>query len=239
MLRNPAFLLPSMLMPVFFFTAFAGGLVAVSNSPGFDYPSYTTFQYVFVLIQSAVFGGVFAGFSIAADFESGFARRLMLGTRGRSALVIGYTISALARAFIVWGVVTVIALLAGAEVTGSGLDITETISVAMLTNIAALLFSCGVAMRMRTMQAAPLIQLPAFLLIFTAPGLRAPRAPRGMGRLRVGLQSPDRGAGGLAPMGDRRVPRGAPRLRRGVRPCRARWGLGDHGPAGAPSARRP
>jgi ABC-2 type transport system permease protein len=169
MLRNPAFLLPSMLMPVFFFTAFAGGLVAVSNSPGFDYPSYTTFQYVFVLIQSAVFGGVFAGFSIAADFESGFARRLMLGTRDRSALVIGYTISALARAFIVWGVVTVIALLAGAKVTGSGLDITETISVAMLTNIAALLFSCGVAMRMRTMQAAPLIQLPAFLLIFTAP----------------------------------------------------------------------
>ena len=169
MLRNPAFLLPSMLMPVFFFTAFAGGLVAVSNSPGFDYPSYTTFQYVFVLIQSAVFGGVFAGFSIAADFESGFARRLMLATRGHSALVIGYTISALVRAMIVWGVVTVIALLAGAEVTGSGLDVTETISVAMLTNIAALLFSCGVAMRMRTMQAAPLIQLPAFLLIFTAP----------------------------------------------------------------------
>ena len=148
-------------MPVFFFTAFAGGLVAVSDSPGFDYPSYTTFQYVFVLIQSAVFGGVFAGFSIAADFESGFARRLMLGTRGHSALVIGYTISALFRAMVVWGVVTVIALLAGAEVTGSGLDITETISVAMLTNIAALLFSCGVAMRMRTMQAAPLIQLPA------------------------------------------------------------------------------
>ena len=57
MLRNPAFLLPSMLMPIFFFTAFAGGLVAVSDSPGFDYPSYTTFQYVFVLMQSAVFGG--------------------------------------------------------------------------------------------------------------------------------------------------------------------------------------
>lgn len=169
MLTNPAFLLPSMLMPIFFFTAFAGGLVAVSDSPGFDYPSYTTFQYVFVLMQSAVFGGVFAGFSIAADFESGFARRMMLATRGRSALVIGYTLSALVRAALVWVVVTVIALLAGAEVTGSGLDILETLSVAMLTNIAALLFACGVAMRLRTMQAAPLIQLPAFLLIFTAP----------------------------------------------------------------------
>jgi len=169
MLTNPAFLLPSMLMPVFFFTAFAGGLVAVADSPGFDYPSYTTFQYVFILMQSAVFGGVFAGFSIAADFESGFARRMMLATRSRSALVIGYTLSALVRAALVWVVVTVIALLAGAEVTGSGLDILETLAVAMLTNIAALLFACGVAMRLRTMQAAPLIQLPAFLLIFTAP----------------------------------------------------------------------
>ena len=169
MLTNPAFLLPSMLMPIFFFTAFAGGLVAVADSPGFDYPSYTTFQYVFVLMQSAVFGGVFAGFSIAADFESGFARRMMLATRGRSALVIGYTLAALARASIVWVVVTMVALIAGAEVTGNGLDILGTLSVAIFTNIAALLFACGVAMRMRTMQASPLIQLPAFLLIFTAP----------------------------------------------------------------------
>ena len=170
MLRNPAFLLPSMLMPVFFFTAFAGGLVAVSNSPGFDYPSYTTFQYVFVLIQSAVFGGVFAGFSIAADFESGFARRLMLGTRGRSALVIGYTISALVRAMIVWGVVTVIALIAGAEVTGSGLDVTETSgSRDAHEHRRPPVLVRESPMRMRTMQAAPLIQLPAFLLIFTAP----------------------------------------------------------------------
>ncbi len=169
MLRNPAFLLPSMLMPIFFFTAFAGGLVAVADSPGFDYPSYTTFQYVFILIQSAVFGGVLAGFSIAADFESGFARRLMLATRSRSALVIGYTASALVRAILVWAVVTAIALVAGAEVTGNGFDLLGTLALAMLTNIAALLFACGVAMRLRTMQAAPLIQLPAFLLIFTAP----------------------------------------------------------------------
>ena len=98
MLRNPAFLLPSMLMPIFFFTAFAGGLVAVSNSPGFDYPSYTTFQYIFVLMQSAIFGGVFTGFAIAADFEFGFARRLLIAAHNRSALIAGYVLTALVRA---------------------------------------------------------------------------------------------------------------------------------------------
>lgn len=169
MLTNPAFLLPSMLMPVFFFVAFAGGLVAVSNSPNFDYPNYTTFQYVFVLIQSAMFGGVFAGFSIASDFETGFSQRMMLATRNRGALIVGYTLSALARATIVWTVVTVIALIAGADVTGNGLDLVSTLLVAMLVNMAALLFACGIAMRLRTMQAAPLIQFPMFLLIFTAP----------------------------------------------------------------------
>ena len=82
--HNPAFLLPSIIFPLFFFTAFAGGLSNIGNVPGFDFPSgYTAFQFVFVLLQSAAFGGVFTGFGIAADFERGFARRLLLGAPNR------------------------------------------------------------------------------------------------------------------------------------------------------------
>lgn len=166
---KPQFLLPPLLMPIFFFVAFAGGLSAVSQAPNFDYPSYTTFQYVFVLMQSAVFGGVFAGFSIASDFESGFARRMMLATRNRNAMIVGYAIAALVRALLVWVVVTIVALPSGAEILGSGIDLLGILTIAMFLNIAGLLFACGMAMRLRTMQAAPLIQLPAFLLIMTAP----------------------------------------------------------------------
>ena len=169
MLSNPAFLLPSILMPVFFFTAFAGGLSAISNAPTFDYPDYSTFQYVFVLIQSAMFGGVFAGFSIAADFERGFARRMLLATRSRSALIVGYSLAALARATIVWTIVTILALATGASIDPTVTDAIGLVLLVALVNSAALLFAAGVAMRMRTMQAAPLIQLPAFLIIFTAP----------------------------------------------------------------------
>ena len=47
--------------------------------PNFDYPpGYTAFQFVFVFLQSAAFGGVFTGFAVARDFDSGFARRLLL-----------------------------------------------------------------------------------------------------------------------------------------------------------------
>lgn len=169
MFTNPAFLLPSLLMPIFFFTAFAGGLSAVGNSPGFDYPDYTTFQFVFVLLQSAVFGGVFAGFSVAADFETGFSRRLLLGVRARTALITGYVLAALGRALVTWTVVTAVAVVAGIEVSGSGLDLASLLLIAVFLNIAAMLFSAGIAMRLRTMQAGPLIQLPAFLVIMTAP----------------------------------------------------------------------
>ena len=68
-----------MLFPLFFFTAFAGGLSQLNEIPGFDFPpGYTAFQFVFVLLQSAAFSGVFTGFGLARDFEGGFAKRLLL-----------------------------------------------------------------------------------------------------------------------------------------------------------------
>ena len=163
MITKPALILPSVIFPLFFFAAFAGGLSAVSAAPSFDYPSYTTFQYVFVLMQSAIFGGVFTGFAIAADFEFGFARRMLLATHNRSALIGGYAIAALVRALLVWAVVTVVALATGAEVAGSVGDLLGILAIAVMLNFAATLFASGVAMRFRTLQAAPLIQLPAFL----------------------------------------------------------------------------
>jgi ABC-2 type transport system permease protein len=169
MRAKPSVIVPSLMMPLFFFTAFAGGLSAVDKAPNFNYPDYTTFQYVFVLLQSAVFGGVFTGFSIAADFESGFARRMLLATRQRSAIVAGYALTAVVRALLTWTVVTVVALVAGTQIQGSAADLLGILVIALMLNFAALLFAAGLAMRFRTLQAAPLIQLPAFLLIMTAP----------------------------------------------------------------------
>src|SRR4051812_30168840 len=89
-LTNPSLLIPSLVFPLFFFTAFAGGLSNIRHVPGFDFPSgYTAFQFVFVLLQSAAFGGVFTGFGIARDFESGFARRLLLAAPHPAGGVLG------------------------------------------------------------------------------------------------------------------------------------------------------
>ena len=80
--KNPSLFLPPMLFPLMNFMAFAGGLSRLRHVPGFDFKSgYTAFQFVFVLLQSAAFGGVFAGFGIARDFERGFAKRLLVRPR--------------------------------------------------------------------------------------------------------------------------------------------------------------
>src|SRR5262249_6259812 len=121
---NPSLLLPSLLFPLFFFVAFAGGLSRIRDVPGFDYPNgYTAFQFVFVLLQSAAFGGVFTGFGIARDFENGFARRLMLASPNRSGIVMGYALAALGRWAITITFVTIIALIFGMKVGGDGIDL--------------------------------------------------------------------------------------------------------------------
>ena len=170
LVTNPLLFLPPMLMPLFFFTAFAGGLSAVSNVPGFDYaPGYTSFIFAFVLCQSAAFGGVFSGFSIAADFQFGFGRRLLLATPHRSALILGYGIVALFRATITIGVVTLVGLAVGMNIDGGGLDVFGMYALAAIINITGLLFAAGVALRFRSLQATPLMQVPVFLFLFLAP----------------------------------------------------------------------
>jgi ABC-2 type transport system permease protein len=167
---NPFMVLPALLFPMFFFTAFAGGLSRVDSVPGFDYGGgYTTFVYGFVLLQASAFGGVFAGFAIVRDFESGFSRRMMLAASNRNGIVAGYWIAALLRAFFTIAVITVVGLLTGLDISGSLIDVVGLYTLALLVNAAAMLFGSGVAMRMRTTQAGPLIQLPAFLILFLAP----------------------------------------------------------------------
>jgi ABC-type multidrug transport system permease subunit len=167
---NKAFLLPSVMFPLFFFTAFVGGLSAIRHVPGFDFPTgYTAFQFVFVLLQSAAFAGVFTGFGIARDFESGFMRRLMLAAPNRSGILLGYAFSALVRWATVAVVVTIVALLAQMKIGGDGVDLFGLYALALLLNLAGTLWATGVAMRLRSQQAAPVMQMPVFLLLFFAP----------------------------------------------------------------------
>jgi ABC transporter DrrB family efflux protein len=167
---TPSLLFPSLIFPLFFFTAFAGGLSRVDNIPGFNFPlGYTAFQFVFVLLQSAAFGGVFTGFGVARDFEYGFAKRLMVAAPKRSGIIAGYVLAALARWVVTATILTTVAVVAGMKVGGDGVDLFGLYGLALIVSIAGTLWATGVAMRFRTMQAGPVMQMPVFLILFFAP----------------------------------------------------------------------
>lgn len=167
---NPSFLLPPLMFPLIFFLGFAGGLSRVDQLPGFDYePGYETFQFAFILLQFAAMSGVFTGFGIAQDFERGFARRLLLAVRRRTAIVLGYWLATVVRWLFNMTIVFTIALLIGMDVQGDGVDLFGLVMLALIVNIVGTLWAAGVALRLRSQQAGPVMQLPIFLLIFLAP----------------------------------------------------------------------
>ena len=169
-LTNPQIVLPTMLFPLFFFTAFAGGLSQLRHVPGFDFPpGYTAFQFVFVLLQSAAFSGVFTGFGVARDFENGFAKRLLLAAPRRVGIVLGYALAALLRWAVVATVLTMVAFAVGMRIGGGPVDLVGLYVLAMLVNFCGFFWAGGMAMRFRTIQAAPLMQMPVFLVLFFAP----------------------------------------------------------------------
>ena len=172
--HNPALLVPSLVFPTFFYTAFAGGLSAVSNVPNFNYPDYNAFQFVFVVFQSAAFGGVFTGLAIARDYEGGFARRLMLAAPQRTAVIAGYVIAGTVRTLTVMTLLFAVALATGMDVSGGGVDVVVLVAVALVFNVASTLFAAGMSLRFRTLQVGAALQIPIFLFTMLAP-VYAPR----------------------------------------------------------------
>jgi ABC-2 type transport system permease protein len=169
-LLNPMVFLPALAFPLLNFAAFAGGLSRVRQVPGFEFAgSYTEFQFVFVLLQSAAFSGVFSGFGVARDFETGFTRRLLLTAPNRSGLILGYALASATRWLATAAIVTVVAFATGMRIGGSGIDVFGLYTLALLINFAGTLWSTGVAMRIRSQQAGPVMQMPVFLVLFFAP----------------------------------------------------------------------
>jgi ABC-2 type transport system permease protein len=73
------------------------------------------------------------------------------------------------RALITWTVLTTVALIAGMDVGGEGVELVGLYGLAVFVNLTATLWAAGVAMRVRSIQGGPLMQFPVFLILFLAP----------------------------------------------------------------------
>ncbi len=220
--------------------------------PASTFPAgYTAFQFVFVLCQSAMFAGLFTGFSLAFDFESGFARQADAGGRGSSR----HRARLRARRAQQGGDHAHAGHRRGAGGRGCGSP-ADGVDVFGLYVLAALLvlvgygWAAGVAFRFRSIQAGPLMQTPVFLLLFLAPVYVPISLLKGWIHA-VAKLNPATAFLQARPGPDlRRARPHRPRVRGGGRPDRAvrrvdahrpapRRGRGLKGPAPAPDAPRP
>jgi ABC-2 type transport system permease protein len=63
----------------------------------------------------------------------------------------------------------VVALIVGMEIGGDVAQIVGLYTLALLVNVCGFMWAGGIAMRFRTIQAGPLMQMPVFLVLFFAP----------------------------------------------------------------------
>ncbi|MFL5799451.1 MAG: ABC transporter permease [Actinomycetota bacterium] len=168
--RNPALLTPPIFAPLIFFAIFGGGLGALGHAPGFHFAGgYTSFSFVFILLNSVTFAALFSGFAVAQDLESGFSRRLMLGAGRRSATIVGYAASAAVRVVIGMAALFAVGTAVGVRVQGSAWNAVALVGIGFAYGMVVALWAIGMALRVRSMQGAPAMQVPALIALFFAP----------------------------------------------------------------------
>jgi ABC-2 type transport system permease protein len=168
--RNPALLMPPLVAPLIFFAVIGAGLGALGRAPGFDFPNgYTSFSFVFILLNAASFASAFAGLALAQDLESGFSRRLMLAASRRSELVVGYALTAIVRVALGVAVIFAMATAVGVRPHGSAWNVVWLVSIVFGFGLAVALWAIGMSFRTRSVQGAPATQIPVLMAMFFAP----------------------------------------------------------------------
>ncbi len=114
-LRQPAMVVPAVVVPLFIFAVTAPGLRAATLLPGFPTTSYVTFALAIPFIQGALFAVISTGTNLSIDVRSGFFNRLALSPLRGSYLIVGFLAGALALGLIQIVAFLTVGLLSGAH----------------------------------------------------------------------------------------------------------------------------
>lgn len=164
--RMPSVFIPSLVMPLSILIATSGAFHGFAALPiGTD--SYLAFSIPFATIMGAGFAGVNAGTTLARDIEGGFIDRLVSSPAPRVALIGGPLVAAVVRSLFTTTVVLAAGLVGGVTPPG-GLGTPIVYVMAAGFALATACWAMGVALRARTVQSAPLMQLVVFIAIFTS-----------------------------------------------------------------------
>src|SRR4051794_36859723 len=162
-LRVPGGAIPGVLAPTIFMLGLSAVFGAAARLGGYG-ADFRTFIIPVGLLQGAGFTGAATGVNLARDIEQGWFDRLLLAPAPRSVLLTGIVASASLRALLPASLLLTVALVLGVHSPGAtGLLLAAGLSMALAA--AAACWGVTVALRFRTQQAAPLMQIGSFVAV--------------------------------------------------------------------------
>jgi ABC-2 type transport system permease protein len=148
-LRTPAYLLPNLIVPIFFYAIMVGSLKQFASQAGV--PNWEGFLLPMALIF-AVQGGS-AGLNMVADIESGYFDKLLLTPASRAALLIGAMSADFFRIMAQAVVVLVVALATGLSFETGVVGAVSLVLIASLFGLAYSGFGFALALKTGNAQA--------------------------------------------------------------------------------------
>jgi ABC-2 type transport system permease protein len=164
--RVPSTFVPSLVMPIFFTIALAGAFSGLVDLPGFPGEQMLNWVVPFTALQGAAFAGITTGMGVARDLESGFFDRFLLSPVPRTSLLFGPLLAAILRSFLAVTLTLIVGFLGGVSVPGGIAGIGILLVACCAIALIAAEWATALALRFKTMQAAPLMQTAVFLSFF-------------------------------------------------------------------------
>lgn len=163
--RSPSLFIPSLVIPLFILVSTAGAFRGVENLPQLQGASYLAFTVPMAATLGAGFAGTTSGLGLARDLENGFFSRLQASPVPRLALATAPLIAAMARSLLTTTIVLVAGYIGGTGFAGVAPTAVLYLLPLLFSGVTAL-WATGVALRARTIQAAPIMQIAVFLSVF-------------------------------------------------------------------------
>ncbi|MCW3014988.1 MAG: hypothetical protein JWO02_2080 [Solirubrobacterales bacterium] len=166
-LRVPGAAIPGVLAPTIFMLGLSSVFGKASALSAYHAVDFRTFIVPVGLLQGAGFTGAATGVNLARDIEQGWFDRLLLAPAPRATLLTGVVASAALRALLPGTFLLIVAFSLGVAVPSLlGLLIAAVLVMGLACAMAC--FSVTLALRFRTQQAAPLMQIASFVgVLFT------------------------------------------------------------------------
>ena len=161
--RVPGGAIPGVLAPAIFLIGLSGVFGAAGSLRGYE-GDFTAYILPFGMLQGATFTGAATGVNLARDIEHGWFDRLLLAPQRRSLILLGLVSSAALRSTLPATFLLIVGFILGVSWPGFG---ALAIAFVLIMGFAAVVacYASLVALRFRTQQAAPLMQIGGFIAI--------------------------------------------------------------------------